>query len=148
MEVVVDAAGGHVAEISSRDSRSWRRGSNGALLEHGRTMRRFASNSKARRPQANMWSFFRGYQVGSSAALVPSWGMLYTAHETPAGTRYIVALDATRGTPVWEQRTAGHPHTSIAVDVARGLAFGADNHGFQYSPSMPGRARASGRASS
>ena len=80
-----------------------------------------------------LWRYKRGYQVGSSPAVVPEWGIVYSAHEeSPDGGGFILALDARTGALLWESRTEAHPHSSVAVDVARGTVFVGDNRGFMY----------------
>jgi len=80
-----------------------------------------------------LWRHKRGYQVGSSPAVVPEWGIVYSAHEeSPDGGGFILALDARTGALLWESRTEAHPHSSVAVDVARGTVFVGDNRGIMY----------------
>jgi outer membrane protein assembly factor BamB len=79
------------------------------------------------------WRYQLGYQVGSSPAVVPAWGVLFSAHEqSPNGGGYVVALDARSGVEIWRARTDAHPHSSVAVDVARGRVFVGDNRGSLY----------------
>jgi len=79
------------------------------------------------------WRYKLGYQVGSSPAVVPRWGILFSAHEeSPNGGGYVVALDARTGTEIWRARTEAHPHSSVAVDVGRDRVFVGDNRGFLY----------------
>jgi hypothetical protein len=40
------------------------------------------------------WRHRQGYQVGSSPAVVPEWGLVFSAHEESLGTGDVVALDA------------------------------------------------------
>jgi outer membrane protein assembly factor BamB len=80
-----------------------------------------------------LWRYKLGYQVGSSPAVVPRWGVLFSAHEeSPTGGGYVVALDARSGAEIWRARTEAHPHSSVAVDVARSRVFVGDNRGFLY----------------
>ncbi len=78
------------------------------------------------------WRHKVGYQVGSSPAVVPEWGMLFSSHEERNGTGYVVALDARTGEELWQRRTEGHPHSSVAVDVSRSRVFVGDNFGIVY----------------
>jgi len=80
-----------------------------------------------------LWRYKLGYQVGSSPAVVPRWGILFSAHEeSPSGGGYVVGLDARSGAEVWRARTEAHPHSSVAVDVGRSRVFVGDNRGFLY----------------
>ena len=79
-----------------------------------------------------MWRHQVGYQVGSSPAVVPYWGMVYSAHEEADGTGDVVGLDARTGVERWRRRTRAHPHSSVAVDVARALVLVGDNLGVVY----------------
>jgi outer membrane protein assembly factor BamB len=80
-----------------------------------------------------VWRYKLGYQVGSSPAVVPRWGILFSAHEeSPDGGGYVVALDARSGAEIWRARTEAHPHSSVAVDVGRSRVFVGDNHGYLY----------------
>lgn len=80
-----------------------------------------------------LWRHRRGYQVGSSPAVVPQWGIVYSAHEeSPNGGGFVLALDARSGAQVWESRTEAHPHSSVAVDVTRETVFVGDNRGILY----------------
>jgi outer membrane protein assembly factor BamB len=79
-----------------------------------------------------VWRQRIGYQVGSSPAVVSAWSMLYSSHEEADGTGDVVALDTARGTLKWRQRTAGHPHSSVAIDVGRERVFVGDNAGTAY----------------
>jgi outer membrane protein assembly factor BamB len=80
-----------------------------------------------------LWRYKLGYQVGSSPAVVPNWGVLYSAHEeSPNGGGFVVALDARNGRELWRSRTAAHPHSSVAVDVGREMVFVGDNRGILY----------------
>jgi len=80
-----------------------------------------------------MWRFRLGYQVGSSPAVVPRWGLLFSAHEeSDSGGGFIVALDARTGAEVWRAHTEAHPHSSVAIDVARHRLFVGDNRGTLY----------------
>ncbi len=80
-----------------------------------------------------LWRHQLGYQVGSSPAVVPRWGMLFSSHErSDAGGGYVVALDARTGKEVWQHETAAHPHSSVAVDVAQHRLFVGDNLGIIY----------------
>lgn len=80
-----------------------------------------------------LWRHKLGYQVGSSPAVVPEWGILYSAHEeSPDGGGFVVALDARTGRELWQARTEAHPHSSVAVDVRRGTVFVGDNLGIVY----------------
>jgi protein-L-isoaspartate(D-aspartate) O-methyltransferase len=78
------------------------------------------------------WRRRVGYQVGSSPAVVPEWAALFSSHEEADGTGYVVALDARSGDQLWQRRTLAHPHSSVAVDVKRGLVFVGDNLGVIY----------------
>ena len=90
-----------------------------------------------------VWRHKLGYQVGSSPAVVPSWGIVFSSHEeSPNGGGFVVALDARTGELIWQQRTMAHPHSSVAVDVNRGLIFVGDNRGIIYAFDGPsGRPR-------
>jgi outer membrane protein assembly factor BamB len=80
-----------------------------------------------------LWRHKLGYQVGSSPAVVPQWGILYSAHErSAAGGGYLLALDAHTGEELWQQELAAHPHSSAAVDVAKRMVFVGDNLGVIY----------------
>jgi protein-L-isoaspartate(D-aspartate) O-methyltransferase len=78
------------------------------------------------------WRRRVGYQVGSSPAVVPDWGMVFSSHEEANGTGYVIALDARTGDEIWQRRTLAHPHSSVAVDVSRGRLFVGDNLGVIY----------------
>lgn len=79
-----------------------------------------------------LWRHQLGYQVGSSPAVVPQWDLLFSSHERASGGGYLVALDARTGQTVWQQPTAAHPHSSVAVDVSKGKVYVGDNHGIIY----------------
>jgi outer membrane protein assembly factor BamB len=80
-----------------------------------------------------LWRHSLGYQVGSSPAVVPQWGILFSSHEeSPMGGGYVVALDARTGRELWQRRTLAHPHSSVAVDVQKGTVFVGDNRGVLY----------------
>jgi outer membrane protein assembly factor BamB len=80
-----------------------------------------------------LWRHRLGYQVGSSPAIVPRWGVLFSAHERSAlGGGYVVALDARSGAELWQRKTEAHPHSSVAVDIAKDLVFVGDNLGIIY----------------
>ena len=80
-----------------------------------------------------LWRHQLGYQVGSSPAVVPRWGMLFSSHErSDAGGGYVLALDARTGAELWRFETAAHPHSSVAVDVAGKRLFVGDNRGVLY----------------
>jgi outer membrane protein assembly factor BamB len=80
-----------------------------------------------------LWRYKLGYQVGSSPAVVPEWGIVYSAHEeSPNGGGFVVALDARTGRELWRLHTVAHPHSSVAVDVAREVVFVGDNRGVLY----------------
>jgi outer membrane protein assembly factor BamB len=80
-----------------------------------------------------LWRHKVGYQVGSSPAVVPRWGLVFSSHErSDEGGGYVVALDARTGEEVWRQPTEAHPHSSVAVDVSRDRVFVGDNHGLVY----------------
>ncbi len=86
-----------------------------------------------RRSGALRWRYELGYQVGSSPAVVPAWGLLFSSHErSPQGGGVVVALDARTGAEIWQQPTEAHPHSSVAVDVDRALVFVGDNRGIVY----------------
>lgn len=86
-----------------------------------------------RRTGLLLWRYRLGYQVGSSPAVVPRWGMVLSAHERSSrGGGYVLALDAHTGRRLWQQPTAAHPHSSVAVDVAREQVFVGDNRGIIY----------------
>jgi outer membrane protein assembly factor BamB len=78
------------------------------------------------------WRHRLGYQVGSSPAVVPEWGLLFSAHEAADGSGWVLALDARSGEELWHRATLAHPHSSVAVDVARALLFVGDNLGIVY----------------
>jgi outer membrane protein assembly factor BamB len=78
------------------------------------------------------WRRKIGYQVGSSPAVVQSWGTLYSSHEEADGTGDVVALDTDSGAVKWRRRTRAHPHSSVAVDVRRARVFVGDNAGLAY----------------
>lgn len=79
------------------------------------------------------WRYKLGYQVGSSPAVVPEWGVVYSAHEeSPNGGGFIVSLDARTGQEIWRTHTEGHPHSSVAIDVERRRLFVGDNLGYLY----------------
>lgn len=79
------------------------------------------------------WRYKLGYQVGSSPAVVPEWGVVYSAHEeSPDGGGFVVALDARTGGEIWRARTEAHPHSSVAIDVERRRVFVGDNLGYLY----------------
>lgn len=83
-----------------------------------------------RQTGATAWSFRRGYQAGASPAVVPAWGIVYSAHERdPAGGGILVALDAQSGKLRWQADIDGHPHSSVAVDERLGRVFLGDNRG-------------------
>jgi outer membrane protein assembly factor BamB len=64
---------------------------------------------------------------------VPQWGILFSSHEKSAmGGGYVVALDARTGRELWQRRTLAHPHSSVAVDVQKGMLFVGDNQGVLY----------------
>jgi outer membrane protein assembly factor BamB len=96
-----------------------------------------------RRTGLLVWRYRLGYQVGSSPAVVPRWGLIFSSHEESAnGGGFVVALDARTGALVWQQRTAAHPHSSVAVDISRNLVFVGDNRGIIYAfDSHSGRPR-------
>ncbi len=79
-----------------------------------------------------LWRHARGYQVGSSPAVLPSLGLVLSAHEEKNGTGHVLALDARTGETRWEQPTEGHPHSSVAADPKRGRVFVGDNSGRLY----------------
>ena len=80
-----------------------------------------------------LWRHSLGYQVGSSPAVVPQWGLVFSSHEqSPNGGGYVVALDARTGREVWQRRTLAHPHSSVAIDVQKGMLFVGDNLGVLY----------------
>jgi outer membrane protein assembly factor BamB len=80
-----------------------------------------------------LWRHKLGFQVGSSPAVVPQWGVVYSAHEeSPSGGGFVLALDARTGRELWQSRTSAHPHSSVAVDVARQTVFVGDNRGILY----------------
>jgi outer membrane protein assembly factor BamB len=80
-----------------------------------------------------LWRHHLGYQVGSSPAVVPQWGILFSSHEeSPMGGGYVVALNARTGSELWKTRTLAHPHSSVAVDVQKRLLFVGDNRGVLY----------------
>jgi outer membrane protein assembly factor BamB len=79
-----------------------------------------------------VWRRRIGFQVGSSPAVVPEWKMLYSSHEEADGTGDVVALGTARGNVKWRRPTAGHPHSSVAVDVGRARVFVGDNAGTAY----------------
>jgi outer membrane protein assembly factor BamB len=79
------------------------------------------------------WRYRLGYQVGSSPAVVPEWGVVFSAHEaSPNGGGYVVSLDARTGQEIWRAPTMAHPHSSVAVDVKRQRVFVGDNLGYLY----------------
>jgi outer membrane protein assembly factor BamB len=79
------------------------------------------------------WRYKLGYQVGSSPAVVPQWGVVFSAHEeSPNGGGFVVALDARTGAEIWRTHTEAHPHSSVAVDVERRRLFVGDNLGYLY----------------
>ncbi len=73
-----------------------------------------------------------GDQIGSSPAVVARWAMVFSAHELVPNGGAVVALDARTGALVWRQPTTAHPHSSVAVDVARSMVFVGDNSGRMY----------------
>jgi outer membrane protein assembly factor BamB len=80
-----------------------------------------------------LWRHQLGYQVGSSPAVVPQWGVVYSAHErSPLGGGYLIALDARTGQELWRRPLAAHPHSSAAVDIAKRIVFVGDNLGVIY----------------
>ncbi len=80
-----------------------------------------------------LWRHKLGYQVGSSPAVVPRWGVVYSAHErAESGGGYVLALDARTGEELWQQPTEAHPHSSVSVDVAKEMVFVGDNRGIVY----------------
>jgi outer membrane protein assembly factor BamB len=86
-----------------------------------------------RRSGLLVWRHKVGYQVGSSPAVVPEWGVVYSAHEeSPNGGGFVVSLDARTGDEIWRTRTEAHPHSSVAVDVQRQTVFVGDNRGYLY----------------
>lgn len=79
------------------------------------------------------WRYKLGYQVGSSPAVVPEWGVVFSSHEeSPDGGGFVVSLDARTGAEIWRARTEAHPHSSVAVDVERKMVFVGDNLGYLY----------------
>jgi glucose dehydrogenase len=69
-----------------------------------------------RRSGALRWRYELGYQVGSSPAVVPAWGLLFSSHERSAqGGGFVVALDARTGAEVWRRETEAHPHGKTDV---------------------------------
>ncbi len=80
-----------------------------------------------------LWRYKLGYQVGSSPAVVPGWGVVFSAHEeSPDGGGFVVSLDARTGQEIWRTHTDAHPHSSVAVDVERRRVFVGDNLGNLY----------------
>jgi outer membrane protein assembly factor BamB len=79
------------------------------------------------------WRYKLGYQVGSSPAVVPEWGVVFSAHEeSDDGGGFVVSLDARTGDEIWRAPTEAHPHSSVAVDTARRRVFVGDNLGYLY----------------
>lgn len=78
------------------------------------------------------WQRTIGFAVGASPAVIPAWSTVFSAHEDPDGTGYVVALDAHTGATHWQQPTTAHPHSSVAIDVGRELVFVGDNAGTVY----------------
>ncbi|MDB4962932.1 MAG: pyrrolo-quinoline quinone [Myxococcales bacterium] len=78
------------------------------------------------------WRRTIGFAVGSSPAVVPAWATVFSSHELPDGSGYVVAFDVRTGDVRWQQPTAAHPHSSVAIDVARALVFVGDNLGNVY----------------
>ena len=80
-----------------------------------------------------VWTHSLGYQIGSSPAVVPQWGMLFTANEaSERGGGDVVALDARTGAEMWRHPVSAHPHSSVAVDEERETVFVGDNHGWMH----------------
>ena len=79
------------------------------------------------------WRYKLGYQVGSSPAVVPEWGVVFSAHEeSPDGGGFVVSLDARTGQEIRRAHTEAHPHSSVAIDVDRHRVFVGDNLGYLY----------------